>query len=360
MENEEKIFKIFKISFLCFLWFFIALLLTFIFAVVNVKAESSITSSYDVNYDQFITSLDRIIWNDPNHNTKLFANDGRGYLNTLVFVYAGSSSQHLPTIRSVNARTDSGYSTCHVESFAENITSVSTQLYSINCDLNMSTNGLYSLSINFNNNSTSVSAFGVSVYRLTFSNNMAYQNSVYSSYIYDYLQNWVYPRLNGIETNTGATSQQLQWIYSYLQNYIYNELQSQNNAIEETKESVDNINNNITNDNVDDQGDFFTNFDSGDEGSLTDLIALPLDFISSLNNACTPISFPTINFHNFTFTLTIPCMSTLVYSHFNSNLINLLRLLINGIILYRMLVWFIDFIRGLKDPQNDDLEVMEL
>jgi len=127
-----------------------------------------------------------------------------------------------------------------------------------------------------------------------------------------------------------------------------------------TQNKIDNINNTINDSNVDSQSDFFSGFDEGSTGTLMDLISLPLDFVGSLNNSCQAISLPKLKMFSFELDLTIPCLSTYVYNQFGTTLINTLRLIINGLLIYRMLKWFIDFIQQLKDPNNDDLEVMDL
>lgn len=132
-------------------------------------------------------------------------------------------------------------------------------------------------------------------------------------------------------------------------------------SIEDNKKAVQDLNDDINNDNVDESSSsassFFNNFDSGSTGNLTDIISLPLDFLSSLNNSCSPINL-TIPFIDTN--ITIPCMSTYLSQFLPSSLLNLIRLVINGIISYRAIASLLNFINGLKDPNNSDLEVMDL
>lgn len=129
---------------------------------------------------------------------------------------------------------------------------------------------------------------------------------------------------------------------------------------EKITDSIDDINTTLTDDSVDDQSSFFSNFDGGSYGNLSDIISLPLDFVSSLNGTCSSIDMPRLNFHGFNLDVSIPCMSSFVYNKFPSGIIDTLKLIINGFLLYRMLSWFIDFIQKLKNPNDDEIEVLEL
>lgn len=147
---------------------------------------------------------------------------------------------------------------------------------------------------------------------------------------------------------------------SSLETAIEEQTQQQHQDAQNTQNAINDVNNSLNDDNVDNQGSFFSGFDSGSTGSLMDLISLPIDFIDSLNNSCQPIQLPHLQMYSFDFQLTIPCMSTFVYNQFSTTIINTLKLIINGFLVYYMLKWFIGFIHDLKDPNNDDLEVMDL
>ena len=105
---------------------------------------------------------------------------------------------------------------------------------------------------------------------------------------------------------------------------------------------------------------YFDNFTPGNMHGLQNIITLPLDFVSSLNNSCQAIQLPSIDMYSYHFQLTIPCLSSYVYDSLPSALIDILKLLINGFIVYRILKWLFDFIIELRDPDYDELEVMDL
>lgn len=197
----------------------------FLLGLTIVNAEENYTQSITINHNETSSNLDRVIYNDPNHTNKAFANHGRGYLITTLLMYktSGTNQTAVPTIYSVNARTDQGYSTCEVDSVSnidnQDNNAIGT-LYGIKCDLEMTTNGLISLSVNFYDGSSGQS-FNTKVGRLTFNNNLQAQNIQWIEYIYHYLQDWIYPKLNGIALNMQNIDNNTNWIYQYLQNYIY-------------------------------------------------------------------------------------------------------------------------------------------
>ena len=103
--------------------------------------------------------------------------------------------------------------------------------------------------------------------------------------------------------------------------------------------------------------DFFNNFDSGDTGSLMNLVSLPLKFISNLNNSCTPIVLNT----GYLGTINLPCMSTYLYNNSDfAGLFNIISLVLNGLIMYGCIKSIINCVSKLKNPDNDDVEVMDL
>lgn len=138
-------------------------------------------------------------------------------------------------------------------------------------------------------------------------------------------------------------------------------INEQTEVNKDIKNNTKETNDLIKNDNVDESNttisNFFNNFNSGNNGGLTDIISLPLDFLSSLNNTCQPIS---VSIPYFNTNFTIPCLSTIYSQVIDSSLLNLIRLIINGLIMYRCIGSLVIFINELRDPNNSDLEVMDL
>lgn len=130
-----------------------------------------------------------------------------------------------------------------------------------------------------------------------------------------------------------------------------------------TQDIINNQNKNtdkILDDNVDQSTntatDFFNNFDSGNTGTLTDIISLPLDFLDKLNDTCSPIVLPVPYMGN----ITLPCIQTYLSTFLPDSFLNLIKLVINGFLMYKIIISLVDFINSLKDPNNNDLEVMDL
>lgn len=145
---------------------------------------------------------------------------------------------------------------------------------------------------------------------------------------------------------------------------LLQQITNQNNTmINQNQQIINNgnqINDNLTDDNVDESTnkatDFFNNFDSGDTGTLTDIISLPLDFLDKLNNSCSPIVLPVPYMGD----ITLPCLQTYLSTFLPESFLNLIKLIVNGFLTYKIVISLVDFINSLKDPNNDDLEVMDL
>lgn len=145
---------------------------------------------------------------------------------------------------------------------------------------------------------------------------------------------------------------------------LLQQMTNQNNTIINQNDQIINngnqTNNTLNDDNVDESTnkatDFFNNFDSGDSGTLTDIISLPLDFLDKLNNTCSPIVLPVPYMGDFT----LPCLQTYLSTFLPESFLNLIKLIVNGFLTYKIVISLVDFINSLKDPNNDDLEVMDL
>ena len=161
----------------------------------------------------------------------------------------------------------------------------------------------------------------------------------------------------GLLTIPNNTSYFRATINSSLNKPTFNLCRNGNQAIVDSQKD---INNSINDDNVSGANstinDFFNNFDTGTNGNLTDIISLPLDFLQSLNNSCSPINLNLGQLGNYN----LPCLKSVLTANFPTALIDLITLLVNGFLCYRILTSLLIFINNLKDPNNADLEVMDL
>lgn len=354
----------------------ISLILSFIYAC-DVKALTNYNQSVDINLNETNNNLNRVIFNDPNHTSKIFSNQGRGTLVTIILTdkYSETTSFQLPTLYSVNARTDNGYSTCEVSSLS-NDTNASTQMkasmYGVKCDLTMGTNGLISLSANFEpqvNNS-----WNMRVYRITFNNNLQAQEVAYEEYMYQYLQDWIYPRLNDINSNTSNIYNTDRAIYNYIVDWLYPRVDDIKQAILNTQQAVINgnnqahsdaqsqqqatedINDSINNDNVDDPSSSLSNMDNkiATNSVISDLLLLPVtlfqNVLNSINGSCSTFNLGTLLGTN----LTLPCIN--LSNILGSSLYGVIDILLCGIFVLSMRKKFVNIfenITSLKDRGNE-------
>ena len=134
-----------------------------------------------------------------------------------------------------------------------------------------------------------------------------------------------------------------------------------NSNIKDTNKNIKDTNDTIKDDNVDSstsQGSsFFDDFNGGDDGSLTDIVSLPLQYVQSLNDSCKPFTIPLGHFGG---NITIPCLSSIWGNTGFATVINTAKLILNGFICYKLLVSLFLFFKDLRDPDSDKVEVMNL
>lgn len=92
--------------------------------------------------------------------------------------------------------------------------------------------------------------------------------------------------------------------------------------------------------------------------NFLEFIKLPFTFLSNLNTfSCKPLSIP---FPRTGRTINLPCMSTIYENILPDSLINILEIIINGLLIYRITLSNIAVVRSILDPGDDKLEVLEL
>lgn len=128
----------------------------------------------------------------------------------------------------------------------------------------------------------------------------------------------------------------------------------------ETNEKLDDLKDSITSDDTsgaDSQAsDFFSNFESNDFG-LTGIITAPLNLISNIASSnCSPLTLP-LPFVNKN--LTLPCLMPIYETYFGSFL-TLYQIITFGLISYYVIVNILAMVKGFKDPDNDEIQVVEL
>lgn len=126
---------------------------------------------------------------------------------------------------------------------------------------------------------------------------------------------------------------------------------------EETKKTNDTLNNSDTSGAQSDADSFFNGFSEGDTGSLMNLVKLPLKFLNSLNNSCQAIEVDT----GFIGKYRLECLSSTLYNQSGfSGLFNIIKLILNGVVMYGCIRKIISVVQKLKNPDDDEIEVMDL
>lgn len=132
------------------------------------------------------------------------------------------------------------------------------------------------------------------------------------------------------------------------------------NEVEELNDQQASTNNILTDDDTsgatNSASNFFSNFTTNTHG-LTAIITAPLSAIQSLTNAtCSPLVLP-LPFVNQN--LTLPCMREIYVQNFGA-FMTLYDTITFGIIAYWVMVRIFALVKDFKNPEHDEIEVMDL
>lgn len=138
-------------------------------------------------------------------------------------------------------------------------------------------------------------------------------------------------------------------------------LDEANKNSEEIKESIQDTNDTIkdsdTSEASDSAGSFFEGF-STDTHGLTSIITAPLELIGNItSSSCSPISLD-IPFLDGQ-TLSLPCMSA-IYEDFFGDFFDVYQIITFGIVAYWICVRIFNLVKDFKNPDHDEVEVMDL
>lgn len=93
-----------------------------------------------------------------------------------------------------------------------------------------------------------------------------------------------------------------------------------------------------------------------DNTGINSIITLPVNMISSLSNTCQPI---TINIPFINSNVQLPCFRAVITQHMPL-VANLIGIVVNGFILYRILIDIVGIVKSARNPDEDRLDVLEL
>lgn len=151
------------------------------------------------------------------------------------------------------------------------------------------------------------------------------------------------------------------------QTAVVNAINTTNQKLTEQNQKLDSVNSSIqeTNDSINDDdtseatnsaGDFFSGFTTNTHG-LTGIITAPLTLIGNItSSSCSPLSVP-LPFVGEN--LSLPCMSS-IYSRYFGNFYDMYKIITFGIVAYWVCVRVFSLVKDFKNPEHDEIEVMDL
>ena len=136
--------------------------------------------------------------------------------------------------------------------------------------------------------------------------------------------------------------------------------QKTNEKLDQTNDKLNGINDNLTDSNTkgatDDADNFFSGF-STDTYGLTSIITSPLTLIGNITSStCSPLGIPLPYVNS---SLTLPCMSDIYEDHFGAFL-SIYQMITFGIVAYWVSVRVFNLVKDFKNPDHDEVEVMDL
>ena len=141
---------------------------------------------------------------------------------------------------------------------------------------------------------------------------------------------------------------------------IISKLDQQNSNTNAIKNNTEQIKNDIKSENTSGAEGSADNLKNNsafqDNTGLSGVISMPLTFVNSLTNTCQPIN---LNIPYMDVDVTIPCMQSVITDKMPL-LANLIKIIVNGFIVYRILLDIFQIVRNAKNPEDDRIEVLDL
>lgn len=132
--------------------------------------------------------------------------------------------------------------------------------------------------------------------------------------------------------------------------------EEQRKTNEELKKTNDTLNNDDVTDSTNKANEFFNGFTTDTHG-LTAIITAPLSLISSITSkSCSPLVLPLPYVDK---DLSLPCMGAIYSSYFGSFL-SIYQVITFGIVAYWVCVRIFNLVKDFKNPDHDEIEVLDL
>ena len=134
------------------------------------------------------------------------------------------------------------------------------------------------------------------------------------------------------------------------------QLEEQKKQLEEQKKTNETLKDDNTQGAQDSAGGFFNDFTTDTHG-LTAIITAPLSLISKItSSSCSPLVIP-LPFVDKD--LTLPCMSS-IYSQYFGSFLSIYQVITFGVVAYWVCVRIFNLVKDFKNPDHDEIEVLDL
>lgn len=134
------------------------------------------------------------------------------------------------------------------------------------------------------------------------------------------------------------------------------QLEEQKKQLEEQKKTNETLKDDNTQGAQDSAGGFFNDFTTDTHG-LTAIITAPLSLISKItSSSCSPLVLPLPYVDK---DLTLPCMGNIYSSYFGSFL-SIYQVITFGVVSYWVCVRIFNLVKDFKNPDHDEIEVLDL
>lgn len=158
--------------------------------------------------------------------------------------------------------------------------------------------------------------------------------------------------INSLNSNQQSINQNLEQQNEKLDESI-NQQKETNQKLDETNDTLKDDN---TSESTSEATEFFEGFDTDTHG-LTSIITAPLELIGNIaGSTCSPLPLQ-VPFVNKT--MSLPCMSSIYKKHFGSFL-TVYQTITFGIVAYWVCVRIFALVKDFKNPEHDEIEVMDL
>lgn len=181
-------------------------------------------------------------------------------------------------------------------------------------------------------------------------------------YTYRVNSNWVVANSvnDKIVENIQNGNENVEGAVNDFKSQAHSDSQAEINATNRNTQAVNNVNNSINSTSTSGSESFLNDIVNDpafqDTTGINSIITLPLNMISSLSNSCQPI---TLNIPFLNVDVQIPCFRSVITNHMPL-VANLISVVVNGFILYRIFIDIVGIIKSSRNPDEDRLDVLEL